>query len=118
MLYVRAALEPLTETEAKLVARSNARLVEMPVVYVKSLGIVVVPADDRSAVVGCLLCDGVRKFAAGRCRAVQNVDEAVAQLLTRQTEFVSNGHDMQSVTTLTQPIRWLVRWRSTGSIRG
>lgn len=70
MSFLRLALRTLTETEAKLVTWSDARLIEVSVVDVKSLGVVIVPIDDRSAVVGCLLCDGVRKFAAGRGRAV------------------------------------------------
>ena len=55
----------LTKTEAELVSRSNARFVEVSVIDVKSLGIVVIAADDRSAVVGCLLRNGVRKLATG-----------------------------------------------------
>ena len=113
-----SGLRLLTETEAEFVARSNARLVEVPVVDVKSLRIVIVPTDDGSTIVGCLLCDGVRKLAAWRGRTVENVNEAVTQFLARQTAFVSNERDVDSVTTLTQPTRWLVRWRSTRSIRG
>jgi hypothetical protein len=78
----KSALGLLTETEAKLVPRSNSRLIKVSVVDVQSLGVVVVAIDDRSAVVGFLLCNCVRKFAAGRSRAVQNVDETVAQFLT------------------------------------
>jgi hypothetical protein len=73
----------LTKPEAKLVTRSNARFVKVSVVDVESLGIVVVTADDRSTVIGCLLCDGVREFAARRCGTVQDIDETVARFLTR-----------------------------------
>ena len=73
----------LTETEAELVARNNAFFVEVSVVYIESFWVVVVTADDCSAVIGCLFCDGVRKFATGRGRTVQDVDETIAGLLTR-----------------------------------
>lgn len=95
----------LTETETEFIARSNARLVEVPVVDVKPFGVVVVTVDDSSAVVGCLFCNSVRKFAAWRGRAVQDVDEAVAQFLTGQARLVSNVQGVNLATILTQPIR-------------
>ena len=104
MSSVKVAVGQLTKTEAKLVARSNALLIKVPVVYVESLWVVVVPTNDRSAVVRCLLCNGVGKFAAWRGRAVQDVDEAVAQFLTRNATFISNDHSAQFGTALTQPI--------------
>ena len=73
----------LTETEAELVAGSNPFFVEVSVVYVQSFGIVVIATDYCGTVIGCLLCDGVGKFATGRGRTVQDVDETIAGLLTR-----------------------------------
>lgn len=73
----------LTETEAKLVARSDARFVKVPVIDVKTLRIIVIAAHNGSTVVRCLLRDGVGKLAARRGGTVQDIDQAVARLLTR-----------------------------------
>lgn len=109
----------LTETEAELVTRSNALFIEVSVVDVEALRVVVVAADDRGAVIGCLLCDGVGQFAAGRGRAVQDVDETIARFLAGHTRVVSNDVLCTlSCETLTQPRRWLVRWHLTRLIRG
>jgi hypothetical protein len=46
----------------------------MSVVDVQAFGVVVVAAYDCGAVVGFSLGDGVGEFAAGRSRAVEDVD--------------------------------------------
>ena len=73
----------LTETEAKLVARSDTRFVEVSVIDVQTLGVIVIAAHNGSTVVRCLLRDGVGKLAARRGGTVQDIDQAVARLLTR-----------------------------------
>lgn len=63
----------LTKTESELVARSDAFLVKVSVINVESFGVIIVTTDDRSAIVRCLLRDGVWKLAARGGRSVQNV---------------------------------------------
>jgi hypothetical protein len=46
----------------------------MSVVDVQAFGVVVVATDDCSAVIGFSLGDGVWEFAAGRGRAIKDVD--------------------------------------------
>jgi hypothetical protein len=75
------AQRTLTETKPKFIARSNARLVEVPVVDIQSFGVIVVATDNRSTIIGCLFRDSVREFATGRSRAVQDVNQGVARFL-------------------------------------
>jgi hypothetical protein len=75
------AQRTLTEAEPKFIARSDARLVEVPVVDVQSFRVIIVATDNRSTIIGCLFRDSVRKFATGRSRAVQNVNQGVARFL-------------------------------------
>jgi hypothetical protein len=72
--------ELLTKTEAKLEARCDLLLIETAVVD-EQVPVAIIARHDLSAVVTCLLGDGVRQLAAWGGDTVEDVDETVTGFL-------------------------------------
>lgn len=75
----------LTETETELISGRDVALVEVSVVDVEAFGIAVVAACDLGSVVAFALANCVCKLTAWAGRAVEDIDEAIAAFLARQT---------------------------------